>query len=328
MQTSYIYSVSRANTLSQFLLSKTDIERLLVAEPGDDLQSALKETYLAPYVERVSGGDISLAIEQTLIEAKRMIHKIAPQGDLFRVLWLQYDIHNLRIFTKAITADLAPDRYAADLSKRGVFTPEHLKKHIDEKTLNNLYPGWQKTFDQAVTSAAEGDISQIDGLYDALYFDTSKLIVKEGDNQFMSCYLKILIDLYNLKSRLRHLENKVIGFTPDFIRGGSFAKDQIETFEDVRTVFARFGGEGHWREALEVYATDGSFIQIDARSAEYLMQVTKENSNDMFSSASLVLYYLKCRQAAANVRAIVVGKNSGLENDVIRHNLRLAYVND
>ena len=50
MQTSYIYSASRLNTLANFLLSKTDIERLMVASPGVELQSALKETYLAPYI--------------------------------------------------------------------------------------------------------------------------------------------------------------------------------------------------------------------------------------------------------------------------------------
>jgi vacuolar-type H+-ATPase subunit C/Vma6 len=48
----------------------------------------------------------------------------------------------------------------------------------------------------------------------------------------------------------------------------------------------------------------------------------------MFSSASLVLYYLLCRQAAANIRTIVVGRNSGQSEEAIRANLRLAYVND
>ena len=101
MQTSYIYSVSRVNALSQSLLSKTDIERLLVAEPGDDIQSALKETYLAPYIVQAPNEDMSVAIEQTLIEAKRIVHQIAPKGNMFRVLWIQYYIHNLRVFAKA-----------------------------------------------------------------------------------------------------------------------------------------------------------------------------------------------------------------------------------
>ncbi len=103
MQTSYIYSASKANALSQALLSITEIERLLVADPGDDLQSALKESYLASYVVRVPDEDVSLAIEETLTHAKKLIHRITPQGDMFRIMWVQYDIHNLRVFAKART---------------------------------------------------------------------------------------------------------------------------------------------------------------------------------------------------------------------------------
>ena len=101
MQTSYIYSVSRVNTLREYLLTKTDIERLLVAAPGDELHTALKETYLAPYLTRLDDEDMAKAIELTLIDAKRLVHQIAPHGDMFRVLWVHYDIHNLRVFAKA-----------------------------------------------------------------------------------------------------------------------------------------------------------------------------------------------------------------------------------
>ena len=47
----------------------------------------------------------------------------------------------------------------------------------------------------------------------------------------------------------------------------------------------------------------------------------------MFSSASLILYYLRTRQAAANIRTIVVGRTSGQSVNAIRANLRTAYVN-
>ena len=115
MQTSYIYSVSRVNTLAQYLLTKTDIERLLVAQPGEDLQSALKETYLAPYVLRAKDGDVAEAIELTLIDAKKLVHHIAPNGDMFRVLWARYDIHNLRVFAKAKAKNLTPRQAPTNL---------------------------------------------------------------------------------------------------------------------------------------------------------------------------------------------------------------------
>lgn len=328
MQTSYIYSVSRANALSEFLLTKTDIERLLVAAPGEDLQSALKETYLASYVVRVPDESVPLAIEQTLIDAKRLIHRITPQGDMFRVMWVQYDIHNVRVFAKAAAAGLAYEACEPYLSKRGIYEPEYLYAQIETNSLNALQPGWQAGYDAALASAKDGDLSDLDGVLDALYFETAKRITNAIGDAFMKTYLAALIDLYNLKSRLRHLKNVEVRFTPDFVSGGTFGPEQIETQEETLAMFARLGGEEYWREAVAYFAETGHFTRLDAQSADYLLMLAKEGSYDMFSSASLVLYYLKCRQAAANIREIVVGKNSGLTADDIRVNLRLAYVNN
>jgi vacuolar-type H+-ATPase subunit C/Vma6 len=144
----------------------------------------------------------------------------------------------------------------------------------------------------------------------------------------MHTYLQALIDVYNLKSRLRHLKNKEVNFTPAFVDGGTFASTQIETIEGVVAMFERLGGATYWAEALEEFQTTGNFTRLDARVADYLLMVARQGSYDMFSSASLVLYYLKCQQAAANIRTIVVGKNSGLPIEVIRANLRFAYVNE
>jgi vacuolar-type H+-ATPase subunit C/Vma6 len=328
MQTSYIYSVSRTNTLAQFLLSRTDVERLLVAEPGDDLQSALKETYLAPYVLRVPHESVSLAVEQTLIDAKRLIHKIAPRGDMFRVLWVQYDVHNLRVLAKATANGLTFEECQQYFTLRGIYPPEQLQKNIAERTLSTLQMGWQEAFDQAVALVADGRLDLVDGVFDELYFATSRRIVEAIGDAFMKKYFATLVDLYNLRSRLRHLKNPEVSFAPTFVAGGTFGVDQVETEEGVVAMFARQGGVEYWQEALQFFMQTGNFTRIDARAADRLLRVAKEGSFDMFSSASLVLYYLKCRQSAANIRSIVVGKNSGLSVEDIRANLRMAYVNE
>ncbi|NCN12067.1 hypothetical protein GW937_01975 [Candidatus Kaiserbacteria bacterium] len=328
MQTSYIYSVSRVNALSQFLLSKNEIDFLLVTEPGEALQLALKETYLAPYVLRVPNEDVPLAIEQTLIDAKRLIHRLAPKGDMFRVLWVQYDIHNLRVFAKATAKSMTFDDCRSYLSERGVYQPEYLHARVEERALSSLQPGWQEAYDQAVALVSEGKLDAVDGVFDTLYFATSHRLVTTIGDVFMKRYYGALVDFYNLKSRLRQLNNDGIKFAPTFVLGGSFGPASIETSEDTLAMFARHGGAEYWREAIDFFTTSGNFTLIDARTSDRLLTVAKEGSYDMFSSASLVLYYLKCRQAAANIRIIVVGKNSGMSTEEIRANLRMSYVNN
>jgi vacuolar-type H+-ATPase subunit C/Vma6 len=328
MQTSYIYSASKVNALSQFLLNRTNIDRLLVANPGEDLQSALKETYLAPYVVHVPDESVPLAIEETLKHAKKLIHRITPRGDMFRIMWVQYDVHNLRVFAKASVAGMSYDDCKPYLSERGIYPSQYLYEHAENSTLNNLQISWQEPYSKALQIAAGGDLSDLDGIFDELFFATSKRIDESVGDAFMHTYLQTLIDLFNIKSQLRHLKNEAINFSPKFVDGGTFGPERIETLDNTLATFERFGGAEYWSDAIEFYQETGNFTKIDARSADYLLTVARQGSYDMFSSASLVLYYLKCRQAAANIRTIVVGKNSGMSEADIRTNLRMAYVND
>jgi vacuolar-type H+-ATPase subunit C/Vma6 len=330
MQTSYIYSVSRANVLSEFLLSKTDVERLLVASSGAELHQALKETYLAPYIARVPGEDMATALEATLIEAKETVYNIAPKGKggMLRILWIQYDIHNLRAFAKGTARQYTFEQCLPYLSLRGGYTPEHTYKKIETGRLDDLFPGWQNAYDQALELVTAGKLDLVDGLFDELVFTTDKTIIDNYGDKFMESYFSLLVDFHNLKSRLRHLQNETVRFHPEFVEGGSLRRDTLESESDVLAAFTRFGGEAYWREGVEQYQNTGSSALLDARTAEYLLDFTKNAAGDMFSSASLVLYYLKCRQAAANIRTIVVGKESGMSEADIRANLRMAHVNN
>lgn len=328
MQTAYIYSASRVNTLAQFLLSKTDIERLLVAEPGEELQSALKETYLAPYVLRVEDEDVTEAIEATLIDAKRLVHGIAPNGDMFRVLWVHYDIHNLRVFAKAQAKGLSYGQVQALTSRRGIYEPEVLFGYVERQQLNHLQPGWQEAYDAAVEHVHANELDRVDGVFDQLFFDAARRIAQKSGDAFIHRLMRTMIDVYNLKSALRGVTFPQINFTPMFIEGGSFGPLSGLSREEVCAAFERLAPAAHWQSALEFFNATGNTSQIDARCDELLVDLAKEASFDMFSSASLVLYYLLCRQAAANIRTIVVGRNSGQSEEAIRANLRLAYVND
>lgn len=328
MQTSYIYSVSRVNALGQFLLSKNDIERLLVAEAGDDLNSALKETYLAPYLTHVENDDAAAAVEQTLIEAKQLVHRLAPKGDMFRVLWVQYDIHNLRVLAKATAKGLPFSDCRSLMSERGIYEPAKLHSHLESSSLNELQTGWQEAYAEAVEKVAAGSINEVDGIFDDLYFATCKKMATKNSDAFIKKYVARQIDLYNLKSRLRHLSNDSVKFSPAFVSGGTIWEDRIETLEDTISALSELGTADFFKEAIELYQSTGNTTKLDVLTNESLLTLAKEASHDMFSSSSLVLYYLKCNQAAANIRTIVVGKNSGMSEADIRLNLSLAYVNN
>jgi V/A-type H+-transporting ATPase subunit C len=327
MQTQYIYSASRVNTLSQYLLTTGDIDRLLVAGAGNDLQSALKETYLAQYLLQDPDGDVGHAIEATLVEAKNLIHSIAPNGDMFRVLWVQYDIHNLRVFAKAKAVGKTYDQVVSMVSKRGMYDPLELYEYAEQGELDRRAVQFQASYDQALQYAQVGEIGQIDVVFDKLLFTTISQMAKSSNDQFIRQYVQVMVDLYNLKSKLRVLRQSAMERAGLFVAGGSFDAEAIVTMEQTVGTFSRFRNTAFWSEALAVFVATGNTTELDVKADEYMVMLAKEASFDMFSSASLFLYYLLTRQSAANIRTITVGKNSGMNAEDIRSNLRLAYVN-
>ena len=327
MNTAYVYSATRLNTLGTGLLSRTDMERLMVAAPGEELSNALKETYLAPYVLQVPDEDVATAIEATLVEAKKLIHRIAPDGDLFRVLWVQYDIHNLRVFVKATRTSKSFSALGEYVSKRGIYDPAELYAHVEAGTLNRLQIDWQSAYDAAVRHVDAGELDKVDGVLDELLFTTIKrTAIKHGD-RFIQRYVAAVIDMYNAKATLRRTRLGDSILQPEFISGGTFAAREIATNESVARALETLA-PGFFAAALETYTTTGNSSELDARIDDYLVSLTKTAATDMFSSASLVLYYLRARQAATNIRTIVVGRNSGMDTDAIQANLRYAYVNN
>lgn len=327
MNTSYVYSATRLNTLGTELLSQTDMDRLLVAEPGAELATALKETYLAPYVLQVPNEDVAEAIEATLVEAKKLIHRIAPDGDVFRVLWVQYDIHNLRVFAKATATTKTFDDLADYTSNRGIYLPADLHAHAEAGTLNRLQIDWQVAYDAALRYVEAGELDKVDGVFDELLFTTIKRTsVKHGD-KFIKKYVAGVIDTYNARATLRRLRLGSTVMQPEFVTGGTFAASELANVDAVTAAFETLA-PGYFTSAVESYQATGNTSELDARIDDYLVTITRSAAVDMFSSASLVLYYLRARQAATNIRTIVVGRNSGMDTDAIRANLRHAYVNN
>lgn len=327
MNTSYIYSATRVTARGENLLNRTDIERLLVAAPGAELQTALKETYVAPYVLEVVDEHMPEAIEATLIEAKKLIHRIAPHGDIFRVLWVQYDIHNLRVFAKATRQQHSYDAVATYVSRRGIYEPRELYEHVVAGTLHHLQPGWQAAYDAAVALVTAGKLDEVDQVFDELVFTDMKRYADISGDVFIKRYVANVIDLHNLKQQLRRWRLPATAVKSAWISGGNISASAVSDIESLRIAFEQLAA-GHFTSALATYEATGNTTELDARCDDFLVTFAKDASIDLFSSASLVLYYLRVRQAAANIRTIVVGRNSSQSIETIRANLRLAYVNN
>jgi vacuolar-type H+-ATPase subunit C/Vma6 len=227
---------------------------------------------------------------------------------------------------KAAATDVSEEAVTAHLSKLGVFAPEYMKESAATNSLNRLEQDWQEAYDDAVRAATADDLEAVDRIMDELYFATAARVVQVTQDAFLCRFFKRMIDIHNLKSRLRTLTYPNVAFGASFISGGNYAASEIETKEQVLATYEKMGMEAHWRDAIEYYTATNNTTRLDARAGDYLLSLTREAAYNMFSSASLVLFFLRSQQAADNIRTILVGLNSGMKEADIRANLRTAYV--
>lgn len=325
MNTAYIYSATRFNTLGTELFSRSDIDRLLLVS-SSELPATLEDTYLAPYLSQVGGDDISDAVELTLAEARRLIYRLVPDGEAFGVLWVRHDIHNLRVLAKSNQSELSWEELEKHLVTNGHYLPVELYERVSSSTLNRLEAGWQDAYDKAVQLVLNGELDKVDAVFDALFFTTVTRIVGRSNDAFMKRYVKAMIDIYNIKNTLRRTVLSHSQSGSGFVSGGTFSDKELESKDQAVAALAVLAPD-HFTMAIDAYESTGHTNQLDAALDDYLLTLTKNASVDLFGTATIVLYYLRTEQAAANLRAILVGKQSGLTNEIIKTKLRLAYVN-
>ncbi|MCB9810806.1 MAG: V-type ATPase subunit [Candidatus Nomurabacteria bacterium] len=326
MKTSYIYSSSRVKALEKELLNESDVERLLEASRGVELIKFLKETYINQYLESDDIDGVLKATEKSLVEAKELITKITPEPKLLDFLWVYYDLQNLRVQLKSKQANLESEQMMAYLSRLGKYSPETLLEHIAAGTLNRLEPEFKTIYDNASKALEEKGVAAADLVIEAGYFDLAKRMVGDARDLSIGTILRLQIDLYNLKTRLRTLLVPRQGDDSWFVTGGNLRYEDIELKEQALAVLVNYGGESKWREAIELYSSEGHSTLIDARSDDYLLETVRTMSYDVFSPASLIAYFLQVQNTAKIIKTVVVGKESGQTRDFIRKQLRTIYV--
>ncbi|MEZ4104192.1 MAG: V-type ATPase subunit [Candidatus Paceibacterota bacterium] len=325
METSYIYSVSRVKALAKELLSDSDVDRLLTTSRGEEFVKAVKETYLVKFLEGEKNEDIFKALDKSLFESKYLISSIAPQTSKFDWLWIRYDLHNLRIFVKAKKVGLSEETFKNSWSRLSKYEPETLLEHVNNNTLNRLEPELVDIYEEAIKTAEEKGLAEADFVIDRNYFRLAKRMITATKDLTLDKILRLQIDVYNLKTRLRTLQ---INQSSDdwFVEGGNIGLAQIETKDQVVSMIGQFGNETKYREAFDVYNQVGHLTLIELALDEYFTDAVADLSHDIFSPASLVFYFWQCQNSAKRLQTILVGKENGQDNEFILKHLTKAYV--
>ena len=323
---SYIYSSSRIKAVENELVSSVDFERLLSLSKGSDLIKAIKDTYLGKFLVDDTVEGVFQALELSLQSNKKLLIEIAPDQELLDLFWIRYDVHNLKVVLRAVKSGLTFREIENILSRLGRISPERIFNSVSTGKLEVLEPELVTSYEKALKEVNDHNIAGADREIDFGYFNLLKRLAEESKNQLITDFVRLQIDLYNLKTRLRLMHTPRLDGEKYFIDKGSFTFAEIETREQVIEKLSKMGNESFWKEAIDIYINEGHSTLLDTKFDDYLFVWLKSLNQDVFSGATLLTYWLKSQNLNHSIQAILVGKEGGQSDLVIRKQLRNIYV--
>lgn len=319
----YAYATARIKAIEKNLLSETQLERLLSAQSVPEAFKVLQDTFLAPYLSAHERTHLGKALDASIGDAKKLIAAIAPDPELLNVLWLKYDFFNLHTVIKGKRMKLSDDEIVDMCFSSGTFTPQTLVEKYNTDALSSLDP----LLGEAAKKAQDAEqIYNIDIAMNVYYFAAARRIAQEKNDPFLTAYVTLLIDLFNLKTALRALSLAESDIAGVWIEGGQFSRKDLETKEKIVELFPRIGGHALWTQALKEYEETGDYSLIEKTSDEYVASYLKEKSNDLFSAATLFAYFSAKKNNAQLISSIMTEKEAGLKEGEIRYIFRRLYV--
>lgn len=327
MNTSYIYSATRASALATSLITEADIERLLDAANREEQMQALQESYLASYLEQDTDGfDLEKALEEASQEALKIASSIAPNKLVVDPLALRRDIHNLRVFMKGKLAGLEYEQIVSRMLQGGLYAPETIYEHVVEDTLYRLEPEFHNIYHKGYSFLDSGEYEQCENLLDKGYFACWARKIAITEDSFLKKHYQFSVDLFNLLAYLRTQDTALAhDFADLFVSGGTFALAAFENRETVLQLFSDLRGDWQWKESIDNYRKTGDLVQLELAVEALRIQFVKESRHDIFSSASIIFYCLATEMANTMVRMVWIARENNLSVDETRKKVHILY---
>lgn len=326
--TDYLYATGRIRSLELGLLNDERMERMLLAKTNDEALKVLTECGYGD-VLLTSLADIDSVILSQRQKAYELIGTISVDKNLFDVLKIKYDYHNIKVIIKSMDKE-----YAHLFIASGRINPEQLDTIIRESDYFKLNTTMSKAVIEAKEIIARTNNPQLsDFILDHASYLEMKAAAEKTNSKFIVGYVKLLVDVNNLRAFIRCSRmNK----GSDLLRYAIFEGGDIDISKLLTAVDdAEFKAESIYAMTdLDNAATIGDSALGGEKSLTVFEKICDNALMEYLKKAKYVPYgeepifaYLAAKESEFTaVRTILSGRLSNVSTDIIRERLRNAYV--
>ncbi len=318
---SLVYSNARVKAMENSFLTNEKIVRMAYSDSLEEgFRVLLESSYGGGLVVDAKDYDTLLQTEDARVS--EFVLEAMPSGQGMESFVVKNDYHNLKAIVKGKYMRL--DDVDFMLMPKGSFDPKEVKDMVyadDYSVLTDL----QKTALLEIDSArANGNTSPrfIDLTLDKACYKEIMSSLKKVKNKFMPKYWQTNIDMMNISCFVRacNAGDKTL-FDESFIDGGKLEK-RFFTGE-LSGVLDKLAYTSYPQiaEALKT----GDFVAFERIWDNTLLNIFKDERNDIFSVAPIAGFYVAKKIEIKIVRMICILLKNDVDKDVIRDRLRELY---
>lgn len=323
---------ARIRALETKLLDKAKIDKIIDSSSSEDALKILSETEYSNYMSKINRPeDYEILLSGELKRVYNLMYSLSPEKNIINIMALRYDYHNIKVMMKGriLNKDLS---YL--LIPVGTISEDKLKQFFSSENYRELSPIMREAIIKTKEIfEEEKDPQKIDIVLDSFMYKEMLVKAKEINESFIDDYLKIWIDLTNIKTLLRaKKQNKKRKFLEEIlIEGGTIDKKTLISYEmdSVDNIAAKLSYTNYEkiiRLGLEEYSKTNNISYFEKLSENYIMEFVKKAKYVSFGVEPLIGYIIAKETEIKILRIIMVGKLNNIAPEVIRERLRDVYV--
>ncbi len=289
------------------LLSREELLRLLDLKSVQDIMNVLADHGYGDGKELENPRDFEKVLSDNMKETYDTIYSTIPDEKELSFFKYPNDYHNLKVLLKAEFLKTDASHLLID---SGTIPADKLQDMLRRRDFSLMTVEMRQAVDEAIELFAKSrDPQEIDLRLDKACYKDMLSDAEESGNQFLQEYVKKLIDSLNIDAfaRLKEVGKPRAFFKRVFLDGGNLDENAVEQ-----------------RAAAIVNEVTLSGVEkyLDAQRMEFV-----KDALYVPFGIEPVVGYLEAKEAEVmNLRMILTGKISGMDDTLIRERLRETYV--
>ncbi len=329
-ENSYVFACARVRGSEKNLMSKEQMEKMLEAKTPAEALKILLELEYGSGQEQVAPENFERLLAWEQKKTYEFIMSIAPEKTHLLMFAYANDYHNLKTLLKAEFLNIDASE---SLSPVGTIEPMKMAALVRERNFLPFTSEMKDAFNEAVDLfSRSNDPQTIDLVLDKACYADMGAIAEEAENDFLTGYVKLLIDTINLKTfvRLRQMGKPWDFFLRVFINGGNISEKLfVEGYDEPFLQFAErlhpYGMQGAMTEGGAILKNTGKFTVFEKCCDNKLIDYVKNAKYVYAGIEPLVAFLVAKENEIRNARIIMAGKLAGLSSELIRERLRETY---